>query len=41
MGEQKIIERPLMKEEEFKKYIKENKVDVVKAFYEENLWGSK
>lgn len=37
MGEQKIIERPLMKEEEFKKYIEETKVDVVKAFYEEGI----
>lgn len=33
MEEQKLVERPLMNEEEFKSYIEENKVDIVGDFY--------
>ena len=37
MEEQKIVERPLMSEEEFSNYLKDNKVDIVKDFYEDNI----
>lgn len=37
MEEQKLIERPLMGEEEFKDYLKDNRVDIVKDFYENNV----
>lgn len=35
--EQKLVERPLMGEEEFKDYLKDNRVDIVKDFYENNI----
>ena len=37
MEEQKLVERPLMGEEEFKDYLEDNRVDVVKDFYENNV----
>ena len=37
MEEQKLVERPLMGEEEFKDYLKDNKVDIEKDFYENNI----
>lgn len=37
MEEQKTIERPLMSEEEFKNYMKNNRVDVVGDFYERGI----
>lgn len=37
MEEQKLVERPLMTEEEFKNYIEENRVDIVGDFYEKNI----
>ena len=37
MEEQKLVERPLMGEEEFKDYLKDNRVDIVKDFYESNI----
>lgn len=37
MGEQKLVERPLMGEEEFEDYLKDNRVDIVKDFYENNI----
>ena len=37
MEEQKLMERPLMGEEEFKDYLKDNRVDIVKDFYENNI----
>lgn len=37
MEEQELVERPLMGEEEFKDYLKDNRVDVVKDFYEDNI----
>lgn len=37
MEEQKLVERPLMGEEEFKYYLKDNRVDIVKDFYENNI----
>lgn len=37
MEEQKLVERPLMGEEEFKDYLKDNRVDIVKDFYENNI----
>lgn len=37
MEEQKTVERPLMNEEEFRDYIKENRVDTAKDFYEKNI----
>ena len=37
MEEQKLVERPLMREEEFKDYLKDNRVDIVKDFYENNI----
>ena len=36
MEEQKTIERPLMREEEFKDYLK-NRVDTIGDFYEKNI----
>lgn len=37
MEEQKLVERPLMGEEEFKDYLEDNRVDIVKDFYEDNI----
>lgn len=37
MEEQKLVERPLMGEEEFKDYLKDNRVDFTKDFYENNI----
>ena len=37
MEEQKVVERPLMSEEEFKDYMKNNRVDVVGDFYERDI----
>lgn len=37
MEEQKLVERPLMSEEEFKDYMEKNRVDVVGDFYERNI----
>lgn len=37
MEEQKTIERPLMSEEEFKDYMKKNRVDIVGDFYERGI----
>lgn len=37
MEEQKLVERPLMSEEEFKDYLRDNKVDIEKDFYENNI----
>jgi hypothetical protein len=37
MEEQKLTERPLMDEDEFKSYLENNKVDIVKDFYENNI----
>ena len=37
MEEQKLVERPLIGEEEFKDYLKENRVDIVKDFYENGV----
>lgn len=37
MEEQKLVERPLMGEEEFKDYLKDNRVDIVKDFYENSV----
>ena len=37
MEEQKLVERPLMSEEEFKDYLMDNKVDIVKDFYEDSI----
>lgn len=37
MEEQKLVERPLMGEEEFKDYLEDNRVDIVKDFYENNV----
>lgn len=37
MEEQELVERPLMGEEEFKDYLKDNRVDIVKDFYENNI----
>lgn len=37
MEEQKLVERPLMGEEEFKDYLKDNRVDIVKDFYENDI----
>lgn len=38
MEEQKLVERPLMGEEEFKDYLKDNRVDIVKDFYENDVF---
>ena len=37
MEEQKTIERPLMGEEEFKRYMEKNRVDIVGDFYERSI----
>lgn len=37
MEEQKVVERPLMSEEEFKDYMKNNRVDIVGDFYERGI----
>lgn len=37
MEEQKVVERPLMSEEEFKDYMKKNRVDIVGDFYERGI----
>lgn len=37
MGKQKTVERPLMSEEEFKDYMKKNRVDIVGDFYKRNI----
>ena len=37
MEEKKLVERPLMGEEEFKNYLKDNRVDIVKDFYENDV----
>ena len=37
MEEQKLVERPLMGEEELKDYLKDNRVDIVKGFYENDV----
>lgn len=37
MEKQKLVERTLMGEEEFKDYLKDNRVDIVKDFYENNI----
>lgn len=37
MEEQKLVERPLMGEEEFRDYLKDNRVDIVKDFYENDV----
>lgn len=37
MEEQKLVEIPLMGEEEFKDYLKDNRVDIVKDFYENDI----
>lgn len=37
MEEQKLVEITLMGEEEFKDYLKDNRVDIVKDFYENNI----
>lgn len=37
MEEQKIVERPLMGEKEFIDYLKNNRIDVVKDFLENNI----
>ena len=37
MEEQKLVERPLMNEGEFKDYMKKNRVDIVGDFYERGI----
>lgn len=37
MGENKLVERPLMSEEEFENYMKNNRVDVVGDFYNSSI----
>ena len=37
MEEQKLVERPLMGEGEFKDYMKKNRVDIVGDFYERGI----
>lgn len=37
MEEQKLIERPLMSEEEFKEYLAKNRVDIVGDFYKKGI----
>lgn len=37
MEEKKVVERPLMSEEEFKDYLEKNRVDAVGDFYERNI----
>lgn len=40
MEEQKLVERPLMGEEEFKDYMEKNRVDIVEDFYERDILSS-
>lgn len=37
MEEQKVVERPLMNEEEFKDYMEKNRVDIIGDFYEKDI----
>ena len=37
MEEQKLVERPLMSEGEFKNYMEKNRVDIVGDFYERGI----
>lgn len=37
MEEQKVVERPLMSEEEFKDYMEKNRVGIVGDFYERGI----
>ena len=37
MEEQKVIERPLMSEKEFKDYMEKSRVDIVGDFYDKNI----
>lgn len=37
MEEQKVVERPLMSEEEFKDYMEKNRVDIMGDFYERGI----
>lgn len=37
MEEQKLVERPLMGEDEFKDYLEDNRIDIVKDLYENNI----
>ena len=37
MEEQKLVERPLMSEGEFKDYMEKNRVDIVGDFYERSI----
>lgn len=37
MEEQKLVERPLMGEEEFKDYMEKNRVDIVGDFHEKGI----
>ena len=37
MEEQKLVERPLMREGEFKDYMEKNRVDIVGDFYERGI----
>lgn len=37
MEEQKVTERPLMSEEEFRKYMEDTKVDIVGDFYDKGI----
>lgn len=37
MEEQKLIERPLMSEEEFKDYVEKNRVDIVGDLYKKHI----
>lgn len=37
MEEQKVVERPLMSEEEFKDYMEKDRVDIVGDFYERGI----
>lgn len=37
MEEQKVVERPLMSEGEFKNYMEKNRVDIVGDFYERGI----
>lgn len=37
MEEQKLVERPLMSEGEFKDYMEKNRVDIVEDFYERGI----
>ena len=37
MEEQKLIERPLMSEGEFKEYLAKNRVDIVEDFYKKGI----